>query len=30
VRAQLAAARLPLTVSQLTERHLCVKGRIPG
>ena len=30
VRAQLAAARLPLTVSQLTERHLCVKGRLPG
>jgi ubiquinone/menaquinone biosynthesis C-methylase UbiE len=30
VRAQLAAARLPLTVSQLTERHLCVRGRLPG
>ncbi len=30
VRAQLATAGLPLTVSQLTERHLCVKGRLPG
>ena len=30
VRAQLRAARLPLTVSQLTERHLCVKGHLPG
>ena len=30
VRAQLAAAGLALTVSQLTERHLCVKGRLPG
>jgi ubiquinone/menaquinone biosynthesis C-methylase UbiE len=30
VRAQLAVAGLPLTVSQLTERHLCVKGRLPG
>jgi ubiquinone/menaquinone biosynthesis C-methylase UbiE len=30
LRAQLAAAGLPLTVSQLTERHLCVKGRLPG
>ena len=30
VRAQLAAAGLPLTVRQLTERHLCVKGRLPG
>jgi SAM-dependent methyltransferase len=30
VRAQLAAAGLPLTVSQVTERHLCVKGRLPG
>ena len=29
VRAQLAAAGLRLTVSQLTERHLCVKGRLP-
>ena len=30
VRAQLLIARLPLAVSQLTERHLCVKGRLPG
>jgi ubiquinone/menaquinone biosynthesis C-methylase UbiE len=30
VRGQLAVAKLPLTVSQLTERHLCVKGRLPG
>jgi len=30
VRAQLAAAQLHLTVSQLTERHLCVRGRLPG
>jgi ubiquinone/menaquinone biosynthesis C-methylase UbiE len=30
VREQLAAAGLPFTVSQLTERHLCVKGRLPG
>jgi ubiquinone/menaquinone biosynthesis C-methylase UbiE len=30
VRAQLAVAGLALTVSQLTERHLCVKGRLPG
>jgi ubiquinone/menaquinone biosynthesis C-methylase UbiE len=30
VRAQLAAAGLALTVSQLTERHLCVKGWLPG
>jgi len=30
VRDQLAAADLALTVSQLTERHLCVKGRLPG
>jgi ubiquinone/menaquinone biosynthesis C-methylase UbiE len=30
VREQLIAAGLPLTVSQLTERHLCVKGRLPG
>ena len=30
VRAQRAAAGLPLTVSQLTERHLRVKGRLPG
>jgi ubiquinone/menaquinone biosynthesis C-methylase UbiE len=30
VRAQLAAAGLSLSVSQLTERHLCVKGRLPG
>jgi ubiquinone/menaquinone biosynthesis C-methylase UbiE len=30
LRAQLAAAGLPLIVSQLTERHLCVKGRLPG
>jgi hypothetical protein len=30
LRTQLAAAGLPLIVSQLTERHLCVKGRLPG
>jgi ubiquinone/menaquinone biosynthesis C-methylase UbiE len=30
VRAQLAVAKLPLAVSQLTERHLCVKGHLPG
>ncbi len=30
VRDQLAAAGLALSVSQLTERHLCVKGRLPG
>ncbi len=30
VRNQLSAAGLPLAVSQLTERHLCVKGRLPG
>ena len=30
VREQLSAAGLSLTVSQLTERHLCVKGRLPG
>jgi ubiquinone/menaquinone biosynthesis C-methylase UbiE len=30
LRAQLAAASLPLIVSQLTERHLCIKGRLPG
>jgi ubiquinone/menaquinone biosynthesis C-methylase UbiE len=30
VRAQLSVAQLPLAVSQLTERHLCVKGRLPG
>ncbi len=30
VRAQLSAAALSLTVSQLTERHLCIKGRLPG
>jgi ubiquinone/menaquinone biosynthesis C-methylase UbiE len=30
LRAQLSAAGLPLTVSQLTERHVCVKGRLPG
>jgi ubiquinone/menaquinone biosynthesis C-methylase UbiE len=29
VRAQLAVAGLKLSVSQLTERHLCVKGRLP-
>ena len=29
VRAQLAVAGLPLSVSQLTERHLCVKGWLP-
>jgi ubiquinone/menaquinone biosynthesis C-methylase UbiE len=29
VRAQLSVAKLPLTVSELTERHLCVKGRLP-
>jgi ubiquinone/menaquinone biosynthesis C-methylase UbiE len=30
VGAQLAVAGLSLAVSQLTERHLCVKGRLPG
>lgn len=30
VRAQLATAGLKLHVSQLTERHLCVRGRLPG
>jgi len=30
VQAQLRAAGLPLSVSQLTERHLCVKGLLPG
>jgi ubiquinone/menaquinone biosynthesis C-methylase UbiE len=30
VRAQLSAAGLALDVSQLTERHLCIKGRLPG
>ena len=30
VREQLSAAELVLAVSQLTERHLCVKGRLPG
>jgi ubiquinone/menaquinone biosynthesis C-methylase UbiE len=30
VRAQIAAAGLSLAVSQLTERHLCIKGRLPG
>jgi ubiquinone/menaquinone biosynthesis C-methylase UbiE len=30
VRAQLAVAGLSLTVSQLTERHLRVKGHLPG
>jgi ubiquinone/menaquinone biosynthesis C-methylase UbiE len=30
VRDQLSAAGLSLKVSQLTERHLCVKGRLPG
>jgi ubiquinone/menaquinone biosynthesis C-methylase UbiE len=30
VRDQLSAAGLSFTVSQLTERHLCVKGRLPG
>jgi ubiquinone/menaquinone biosynthesis C-methylase UbiE len=30
VRAQLSAAGLSLAVSQLTERHLCVKGHLPG
>jgi ubiquinone/menaquinone biosynthesis C-methylase UbiE len=29
VREQLAKAGLSLIVSQLTERHLCVKGRLP-
>lgn len=29
VRDQLSAAGLSLTVSQLTERHLCVKGYLP-
>ena len=30
VRAQLEVAGLPLSVSQLTERHLCIKGWLPG
>jgi ubiquinone/menaquinone biosynthesis C-methylase UbiE len=30
VRDQLSRAGLSLTVSQLTERHLCVKGYLPG
>lgn len=30
VRAQLAAAGLALTVNPLTERHLYIKGRLPG
>ena len=30
IRAQLAIAGLALPVSQLTERHLCVRGRLPG
>ncbi|MEJ0006030.1 MAG: methyltransferase domain-containing protein [Steroidobacteraceae bacterium] len=30
VREQLVTAGLPMSVSQLTERHLCVKGRLPG
>ena len=30
VSAQLAAVGLSLAVSQLTERHLCIKGRLPG
>jgi ubiquinone/menaquinone biosynthesis C-methylase UbiE len=30
VRAQLAVAGLALSVSQLTERHLCIKGWLPG
>ena len=30
VRAQLAIAGLTLAVGQLTERHLCVRGRLPG
>lgn len=30
VREQLSVAELPLSVSQLTERHLCVKGHLPG
>ena len=30
LREQLSVANLPLAVSQLTERHLCVKGRLPG
>ncbi|HEY1899412.1 MAG TPA: class I SAM-dependent methyltransferase [Steroidobacteraceae bacterium] len=30
VRQQLTRAGLPLTISQLTERHLCVKGWLPG
>ena len=30
VREQLSTAGLPLSVSQLTERHLCVRGRLPG
>jgi ubiquinone/menaquinone biosynthesis C-methylase UbiE len=29
VREQLSAAGLALSVSQLTERHLCIKGRLP-
>ncbi len=29
VREQLSAVGLALTVSQLTERHLCIKGRLP-
>ncbi len=29
VREQLSAAGLPFTVAQLTERHLCVRGRLP-
>lgn len=30
VREQLVSAGLRLAVAQLTERHLCVKGRLPG
>lgn len=30
VRAQLAVAGLSLAVSQLTERHMGIKGRLPG
>jgi ubiquinone/menaquinone biosynthesis C-methylase UbiE len=30
VREQLAVANLALSVSQLTERHLCIKGQLPG
>ena len=30
VRAQIVTAGLPLAVSQLTERHLCIKGHLPG